>query len=92
MLVFTSSQGYVFDNVSYGRRDVFVQARGRPLTRITDFPVPLAATDGYTYGATAMSRNGAYPMIQCSSTAATAQVEEGAYVYQRDQAFAASFD
>ena len=92
VVAFTSTQLYVFDNVSSGRSDVFVKASGRSLVRITDYPVPASASEGYSFGAGALSRNGAYLLIGIVSAGPSPGPEEGYFVYQRDEIYPGNFD
>lgn len=92
ILAFTSTQNYGFAGVSTGRSDVFVQIRGGALTRLTDYPVPISADDGYSYSASAMSPNGAYLIIGVASAGTNPGPEDGYHVYQRNTVFTAGFD
>lgn len=92
VVAFSSSQNYVFAAVTTGRSDVFVQARGRELTRLTDFPAPSAIDDGWSAGALALASNGSRLLIAFNGAGATALPVEGAYVYWRDTLFNDGFE
>lgn len=92
ILAFTSTQNYAIAGVGTGRSDVFVQIRAGTLTRLTDYPVPTTVDDGYSFGASAMSPNGAYLIIGVASAGASQGPADGYYVYQRNVVFSAGFD
>lgn len=87
VVAFTSSQSYVFGATLTAYGDVFVQARGRELTRLTDFPLPAALGDGYSAGAAALSASGAWLLVGFHAPGAPVLPEEGVYVYLRDTIF-----
>lgn len=92
VVAFTSNQLYAFPGVATTYSDVFVKARSRELTRLTDYPVPNAQGAGYSAAVAAMSHSGAYLLISFSGAGATPVPEEGTYVYQRDTIFESAFE
>lgn len=92
VVAFTGTQNYAFGAVTVGRSDVFVRARGRDLTRLTDFPAPAAQGDGWSAGALALAPNGARLLVSVIGAGASAVPEEGAYVYLRDTIFDDAFE
>lgn len=93
VVTFAATQLYTFGpGISGSRSDAFVKSRGRLLTRLTDFPPPVASTDGYSAGITALSRNGAYLVLAVIGVGAAAVPQEGYFVYQRDTVFYDDFE
>lgn len=92
VVAFTSHQLYAFPGVSTSYSDVFVQARSRDLTRLTDYPIPDAPDAGYSAAVAAMSPGGSYLLVSFRAAGATPVPEEGAYVYQRDTIFESAFE
>lgn len=93
VLIFRSSQLYSFSPGSTtSRSDVFEWSRGGGLARITDYPTPTSASDGYSATPLALSSSGAWAVIGIGSAGAAYAHEEGIHVYARNTIFRSGFE
>ena len=93
VLIFRSSQLYSFaPGSTSSRSDVLGWTPDGGLVRITDYPVPTGADDGFSAAPLAISASGGYAVIAISSAGAANASDEGVYVFARNTIYRDGFE